>query len=44
MLYGVGGGGHICCENHKKYTNTLCGKNAEFQYVDVGGTYRTIDI
>jgi hypothetical protein len=22
-----------------KYTNTLCGQNAEFQYVKVGGTY-----
>jgi hypothetical protein len=20
----------VCCENHKEYTNTLCGQNAEF--------------
>jgi hypothetical protein len=26
-------------EDHTKYTNTLCGQNAEFYYVKAGGTY-----
>jgi hypothetical protein len=28
------------CENHTEHTDTLCGQNAEFQYVKVGGMYR----
>jgi hypothetical protein len=31
----------LCRENHTKYTNTLCGQNAEFQYVKADDTYRT---
>jgi hypothetical protein len=26
-------------ENHTEHTNTLCGQNAEFQFVKAGGTY-----
>jgi hypothetical protein len=26
-------------ENHKKHENTLCGQNAEFFYVTIGGTH-----
>jgi hypothetical protein len=29
----------VYCENHTKHTNTLCKQNAEFQYVEAGGTY-----
>jgi hypothetical protein len=29
----------VSCENHTEHTNTLCGQNAEFQYVKTGGTY-----
>jgi hypothetical protein len=29
----------VYCENSVKHTNTLCGQNAEFQYVKAGGTY-----
>jgi hypothetical protein len=29
----------IYCENHMEHTNTLCGQNAEFLYVQAGGTY-----
>jgi hypothetical protein len=29
----------LCCENHTKNINALCGQNAEFQCVTVGGTY-----
>jgi hypothetical protein len=29
----------VYCENHTKYTNTLCGQNADFWYVKAGGTY-----
>jgi hypothetical protein len=29
----------VYCENHTEHTNTFCGKNAEFWYVKVGGTY-----
>jgi hypothetical protein len=29
----------VYCENHTEHTNTLCGHNAEFQFVKVGGTY-----
>jgi hypothetical protein len=24
----------VCCENHTEHTDTLCGQNAEFQYVN----------
>jgi hypothetical protein len=27
----------VYCENHTDYTNTLCGKNVEFQYVKADG-------
>jgi hypothetical protein len=27
------------CENRTEHTDTLCGQNAEFWYVKVGGTY-----
>jgi hypothetical protein len=27
----------VYCENHKEHTNTLCGHNAEFLYVKLGG-------
>jgi hypothetical protein len=29
----------VCCGNHTEHTDTLCGQNAEFQYVTAGGTY-----
>jgi hypothetical protein len=29
----------VYCENHTVHTNTLCGQNAEFYYITVGGTY-----
>jgi hypothetical protein len=29
----------VYCENHTEHTNTLCGQNAEFCYVEVCGTY-----
>jgi hypothetical protein len=29
----------VYCENHTEHTDTLCGQNAEFWYVKVGGTY-----
>jgi hypothetical protein len=29
----------VYCENHMERTNTLCGQNAEFQYVKACGTY-----
>jgi hypothetical protein len=29
----------VYCENHTEHTHTLCGQNAEFWYVKVGGTY-----
>jgi hypothetical protein len=29
----------VYCENHTEHMNTLCGQNAEFPYVKVGGTY-----
>jgi hypothetical protein len=29
----------VYCENHTEHTNTLCGQNAEFQYVKASGTY-----
>jgi translation initiation factor IF-1 len=29
----------VYCENHTEHTNTLCGQNAEFWCVKVGGTY-----
>jgi hypothetical protein len=32
----------VCCENHMKQTKTLCGQNAEFHFVKVGGTHRTV--
>ena len=30
---------HVCSLNHKRDTNTICGQNAEFIKVTVGGTY-----
>jgi hypothetical protein len=29
----------VYCRNHMEHTDTLCGQNAEFRYVKVGGTY-----
>jgi hypothetical protein len=29
----------VYCENHMEHTNTLCGQNAEFLYVNEGATY-----
>jgi hypothetical protein len=29
----------VYCENHTEHTNALCGQNAEFKCVKVGGTY-----
>jgi hypothetical protein len=29
----------VYCENHTEHTNTLCGQNAELQYVIADGTY-----
>jgi hypothetical protein len=29
----------VCCENHMKHINTLCGRNANFLYVKMGGMY-----
>jgi hypothetical protein len=29
----------VYCENHTEHTDTLCGQNAEFWCVKVGGTY-----
>jgi hypothetical protein len=29
----------VYCENHTEHIDTLCGQNAEFQYVTAGGTY-----
>jgi hypothetical protein len=29
----------VYCENHMEHTDTLCGQNVEFYYVQVGGTY-----
>jgi hypothetical protein len=29
----------VYCEKRKEYTDTLCGKNAEFMYVKACGTY-----
>jgi hypothetical protein len=31
----------VYSKNHTKNTNTLCGQNAEFQYVKVCGAYTT---
>jgi cysteine sulfinate desulfinase/cysteine desulfurase-like protein len=28
----------VYCENHTEHTDTLCGQNAEFWYVNAGGT------
>jgi hypothetical protein len=30
----------VYCENHTEHTNTLCGQNAEFLYVEAGGAYK----
>jgi hypothetical protein len=32
------------CENHKKYKNELSGQNAEFLYLELDGTYKTIGL
>jgi hypothetical protein len=29
----------VYCENHTEHTNTLCGQNAEFWFVNAGGIY-----
>jgi hypothetical protein len=29
----------VYCENHTEHTDTLCGQNVEFLYVNAGGTY-----
>jgi hypothetical protein len=29
----------VYCENHMEHTNTLCGQNSKFHYVQAGGTY-----
>jgi hypothetical protein len=29
----------VYCENHMKHMSILCGQNAEFLYVKLGGTY-----
>jgi hypothetical protein len=29
----------VYCGKPTEHTNTLCGQNAEFQYVKAGGTY-----
>jgi hypothetical protein len=29
----------VYCENHTEHINTLCEQNAEFYYVNAGGTY-----
>jgi hypothetical protein len=29
----------VCCENHTEHINKFCEQNAEFQYVNAGGTY-----
>jgi hypothetical protein len=29
----------VYCDNHREHTDTLCGKNENFLYVKVGGTY-----
>jgi hypothetical protein len=29
----------LYCENHIEHVNTLCGQNAEFYYIHVGGAY-----
>jgi hypothetical protein len=29
----------VYCENHTEHTDTLCGQNVEFWYVEEGGTY-----
>jgi hypothetical protein len=29
----------VCCENRAEHTDTLCGQNIEFQYIEAGGTY-----
>jgi hypothetical protein len=29
----------VYCENHTEHTDTLCGQNAEFWCVKVGGPY-----
>jgi hypothetical protein len=31
--------GAVYCDNYMKHTNTLCGQNAEFLYVEGDGTY-----
>jgi hypothetical protein len=31
----------VYCENNTEHIDTLCGQNAEFWYVKVGGTYST---
>jgi hypothetical protein len=29
----------VYCENHMEHNNTLCGQNANSEYVKAGGTY-----
>jgi hypothetical protein len=29
----------VYCENRTEHTDTLCGQNVEFWYVNAGGTY-----
>jgi hypothetical protein len=29
----------VYCENHTEHTDTLCGQNVEFWYVEACGTY-----
>jgi hypothetical protein len=29
----------VYCENRTEHTDALCGQNAEFWYVNAGGTY-----
>jgi hypothetical protein len=34
----------VCCENHTKHTNILCGHDTEFYYTEAGGKYRTSEL
>ena len=29
----------VCCKNHAKHTNSVCGQNAKFLNIKPGGTY-----
>jgi hypothetical protein len=39
LVNAVKGNVAVYCDNYMEHINTLCGQNAEFLYVKVGGRY-----